>query len=585
MGVASCAAPQRGTGLRIPIHVCAIILAAAAANIACAQQAARAPQVDMNRIERTFETFQREQKRAKDAAVPLPRAALPSGSGDTRPLFKLKAVAVDGADLVAADQIAATYRPYLGKIVSQADLAAIAGKISNLYRATGYHLSRAIVPPQSIMGGRIRIRVIEGRITDIVVKGERTAQFGLRAVLEPAAAERPSRRQTLERQLLLVNDLPGVKIADTTVEEIGTASGRFRLVVYVETWRNYSALSLDNRGTAAVGPLQAYLSSSMNSAFVGGDTFGVNLSTVPNEPRELGFGRLFYNLPVGIDGARVGAIASYSEVRPGDERRAFDTRDQAESYEVRGSVIPLRSREASLWLSAAANFGNFTEKDVFGTAYRDHIRTVSLTADYQLHDAFDGWNYLTVTARQGLDIFDASQRGDPLLSRSDGSGTFSKLELYYTRYQKLSDIWSLKMSAAGQLASTPLLASQEFYLGAPFGRGFYGAEVSGDNAVAGSLELRFDQVLKHDYLKGYQLYSFIDRTVAWNFHSNGDALSLTLAGAGARLYLANDFQFGVEAAVPLEYRTPYEQPHDPRVFFYLSKVFRLCPGSIEMRCS
>ena len=539
----------------------------------------------MGRTERTFDALQREQRRAKDAAVPLPRAAIPSVSADTKPLFRLTAIAVDGANLIAADLIESAYRPYLGKTVSQADLVAIAGRISDLYREAGYHLSRAIVPPQDIKGGLIRIRVIEGRITDIVLKGERTAQFGVRSVLDPVAAESPARRQTLERQLLLVNDLPGVKIADTAVEEIGTATGRFRLIVQLETWLNFTALSLDNRGTAAVGPLQTYLATATNSSFIGGDTLGINVSTVPNDPRELGFGRLFYNLPIGIDGARIGAVASYSEVRPGDARRAVDTRDQAQSYEIRGGIIPIRSRETSLWLTGAANFGDFTEKDVYGLTYRDHIRTVSLTADYQTHDALDGWNYLTLTARQGLDIFGASNRGDPYLSRSDGSGTFSKLELYYTRYQKLTDIWSIKMSMAGQLASTPLLASQEFYLGSPFGRGFYGAEVSGDNAVAGSLELRYDQILKHDYLKGYQLYGFVDRSVAWNFHSNGDVLSLSLAGAGARIYLANDFQFGVEAAVPLEYRIPAEQSHDPRVFFYLSKTFKLCPGSAAMRCS
>jgi hemolysin activation/secretion protein len=355
--------------------------------------------------------------------------------------------------------------------------------------------------------------------------------------------------------------------------------------VYAETWSNYTALNMDNRGSAAVGPLQSYFASNFNSSFVGGDTLGVNLSTIPDNPRELGFGRLLYNAPVGIDGARIAAIASYSEVRPGDDRKDVDTRDRAGTFELRGSIVPIRTRESSLWLSAAASVGEFDENDLFGTNYRDHLRTVSLTADYQLHDTLDGWNYWTTTVRQGLDILGASQKGDPLLSRSDGSGTFSKLEAFYTRYQKLTDVWSLKMSFAGQLVSTPVLASEEFYLGSPFGRGYYAAEISGDNGIGGSLELRFDQTLKHDFFKGYQLYGYVDRTVAWNFHSDGDVLALSLVGAGARLYLANDLQVGVEAAVPLEYRTPFEQARNPRAFFYVSKVFKLCPGSTQMRCS
>ena len=575
---------QVGGGL-VALHACAIILSATLSCAAYAQQAAG--QLDPRQAEKKFDALQTEQKRLKETTpVPLPGAPGQSVSADTKPLFKLTRVIVQGGDLVSADQIAETYRPYLGKTVSRADLAAIAVKISDLYRDLGYHLTRAIVPPQDIENGRVRIQVIEGRIAEVVAKGNRADQFGVRQLLGIVAAENPSRRQTLERQLLLVNDLPGVRIADTALEEIGLGTGRFRLIVYVETWRNYTIVSLDDRGTRAIGPLELYLTSSLNSAFVAGDTFGLNLSTIPDTPKELGFGRVFYNLPIGLDGARVGAVASYSESRPGDERQLVDTRTQAETYEVRGSIVPLRTRDASLWLTSAVGLSETAERDVLSTHYRDHIRALTVTADYQNHDTLNGWNYLTVSARQGFNILGASQEGDPFLSRWDGSGTFSKLQFYYTRYQPLSDVWSLKMSTAGQLASRGLLASEEFYLWSPFGRGYYGTEASGDNAIAGSLELRFDQVLNNDYLKGYQLYSFVDRTVAWNFHSDDSGpLSLTLTGVGVRLYLAHDLQAGVEVALPLEYLTPTPQPRDVRVFFQLSKFFKLCPGSAQMHCT
>ncbi len=560
------------------------MLPATAPHPASAQQAARSPQPNLGRTERYFDILEGEQTRAKKPA-PLPGGVSPAVGGDTRPMFRLAGVAVEGATALPRDAIAATYQAYLGKTVSLADLATIASRISDLYRAAGYHLSRAIVPPQDVKDGRIRIRVIEGRIVDIVVNGERTAQFGLRAMLDPIAADSPSRRATLERALLLVNDLPGVRIADTAIEEIGTGSGRFRLIVTTVTWQNYTALGLDNRGTDAIGPLQSYFASSFNSSLVGGDTLGVNLSTIPDTPIELGFGRLFYNAPVGNDGARLGFVGSYGEQRPGDDRAAIDTVDRSGTFDLRGSIVPLRSRDQTLWLSAAFGIGEFYEDTMFGPNYRDHIRAASLTADYQLHDWLNGWNYWTVTARQGVPILGASEKDDPLLSRSDGSGTFSKLALFYTRYQPLSDIWSVKLSFAGQLVSTALLASEEFYLGTPFGRGFWGAEISGDNGVGGSIELRFDQVLKSDFLKGYQLYGYVDRTEAWNFHSNGEGLSLTLAGAGVRLYLPYDLQLGIEGAVPLEYHIPDQQPHDPRAFFSVSKIFKFCPGSLQMRCS
>jgi hypothetical protein len=62
-------------------------------------------------------------------------------------------------------------------------------------------------------------------------------------------------------------------------------------------------------------------------------------------------------------------------------------------------------------------------------------------------------------------------------------------------------------------------------------------------------------------------------------------LSLTLTVVGARFYLPEDLQAGVELAVPLEYHLPDEQPRDLRAFFYVSKVFKFCPGSAQMHCS
>jgi hemolysin activation/secretion protein len=549
-------------------------------------QTTQQPRLDPNQTEKNLDALQIEQKRSNKEALRLPKVATPEIKADPRPLFKLTAVSIEGARVIPGDDIAETYRPYIGRTVSQADLAAIAGKISDLYRDAGYHLSRAIVPPQDIKNGRIRIRVIEGKIAEIVVKGERAEQFGIRPLLDAIAAEHPSRLKTLERYLLLLNERPGVRVADTTLEEIGTATGSFRLTVYVETWRVYTALALDNWGASGVGPLQSYLTTAFNSYFISGDTLGLDLSTTPDATRELRFGRLFYETPAGTDGVHLGATAAYGEIQPGDDRRILNTHDYIEAFEFRGSITPLETRKSSLRLTATAGFSNDSETDALGTNYRDHVRTVGLRADYQLHDDLGGWNYLTLGVRQGINVFGASQKGDTLLSRSDGSGIFSKLEFSFTRYQKLTDAWSLKMSAAGQWASRPLLESQEFYLGGgAFGRGYDSGEVSGDNGIAGSLELRFDQELKHPFFKGYQLYSFIDRGTIWNIREGkDDSVSLSSVGAGVRLYIAEDLQAGGGIAFPLDYRSPTNLGRDPRVYFSVSKSFKFCPDRIDTRC-
>ncbi len=561
-----------------------LALTIAGTQVAFAQQANQ-PGFSPRQTEKYFENQSDQDSRTRPE-VTVPGIGRAVATADTKPLFVLHGVSVSGAQAIRQDSIAATYQAYLGKQVAQADLAAIAGAISDLYRSAGYHLSRAIVPPQDIQDGRAQIKVIEGSIVDAELKGDGSEQFGVRPMLGPVLAEHPSRLATLERQLLLINGRPGVRITDTALEEIGEATGRFRLIIVLKTWHIYTSFGLDNLGSSSVGPWQSYATGAFNSYLLPGDTLAMNLSTIANDPRELGFGRLSYDAPVGVDGARIGASALYSAVRPGDARRLYNDITTTEAFEIRGSIIPLQSQASTLTLTAAAGFSNVSEHDVFGPIYNDHIRTASLTSDYRLQDRFGGTNYATLTYRQGLDIFGASRFGDDLLSRDGARADFSVLNFWYTRYQTLNDAWSVKLSAASQTASGPLFTSQQFYLGgAAFGRGYGAAEISGDNGLAGSFELRFDQRLNFRYWSGYQIYGFADAGAVWNDgYRLNDGLSLTSAGAGVRLFLWDDLQADLGVAVPLSYRAPDNTRRSARFLFTLSSALKLCPERGRANC-
>ena len=558
--------------------LCAALILAATST-AQAQQANQ-PGFDPRQPEKHFDNLQsgRAQPPSR-STLRMPSLATQESVADTRPQFVLRGVSLQGASAIAPEQLATTYQPYLGKQVSQADLAAIAAAITEAYRTAGFHLSRAIIPPQDVAGGQLRVQVIEGSIIEVSFKGDGAEQFGVRPMLAPVLAEHPSRLATLERQLLLINGSPGVRIIDSSLEEIGPPSGNFRLVLRLKTWHVFTAFGLDNLGSSAVGPWQSYATGALNSYLLPGDTLAVNLSTAANDPRQLGFGRLSYDAPVGTDGSRIGASALYSQVRPGDDRRLFNDNTVTEGLELHGSIVPLQSQRSSLVLTAAAGFSNVREKDLFGTAYDDHIRTVGLTSDYRLQDGFGGSNFATLSWRQGLDIFGASHFGDSLLSRDGASADFSVLDFWFTRYQALSDAWSVKLSMASQTASGPLFTSQQFYLGgAAFGRGYGNAEISGDNGLAGSFELRFDQSVNWRYLAGYQLYSFVDAGAVWNDgYTIGDGLALTSAGGGVRLFLWDALQADIGVAFPLSYRAPDNSTRSARLLFSLSNAIKLCP--------
>jgi len=565
-----------------PLALAATVMLPLAVSAANAEQVSP-PAFDTRQTEKYFDDLQAR----RDPALPLnvPRVAAPVAGEAGKPLFVLRSVVLTGASALTETELVESYRPFVGKPVSQADLAAIASAISDRYRAAGYHLSRAIVPPQDIKNGRVRIQVIEGSITEVSLKGEGAEQFGIRPMLDPVLAEQPSRFATLERQLLLINGRAGVRIADSAIEEIGGPTGKFRLVLQMQVWHVYGFAGVDNLGSSTVGPWQSYATAAFNSYLTPGDTLAVNLSTTPGDVRELKFVRLSYDTPIGTDGARVGASALYSEVRPGDFRRQYNDNTVTEGVELHASITPIQTQHASLVLTVAAGFLDATERSVFGTLYQDHVRTLTFTSDYHWDDQLSGDNYFTMSYRQGLDVFGAGSPVD-LSSRDGASPGFSVLNAWFTRYQSLTAGWSIKLAGAAQFASGPLFSSQQFYLGGfAFGRGYGSAEISGDNGVAGTFELRYDQALNWAYLNGYQLYGFVDAGLAWNDgYQPWDGIALTSAGAGVRFNFINDLHADLSVAFPLSYRAPDNDTRSARFLVSLSTALKLCPQRGQGHC-
>src|SRR5262245_1864933 len=130
-------------------------------------QQASSPGFDVRQTERRFEAQDYGQAPGGRRGVAVPRVARGEAQADPTPLFVLRNVSLTGAHAIAPDQLAGAWRPFIGKKVSQVDLASIVAAIGDVYRAAGFHLCRAIVPPQDIADGSVRIQVIEGAISEV----------------------------------------------------------------------------------------------------------------------------------------------------------------------------------------------------------------------------------------------------------------------------------------------------------------------------------------------------------------------------------------------------------------------------------
>ena len=520
-----------------------------------------------------FEQKARERARRKPAPSGLPDFAAGQPGADRKPLFVMKAVSIVGATAVSHEDIARIYAPFLRRPVSQADLLKITEGITEIYRQKGYALSRALIPPQDVKDGRVMVKVVEGYIGDILIEGDDRRRFGAQEMLQPITAERPLRLATFERTLLLLSDTPGVRIKDTILKEVGEATGRFRLVVQLETWSVSANVDLDNRGASDTGPLQSFITTAVNSAAVKGDIWALNVLTVPNSPEELVYVGGVVDFPLNTNGARIGLKGSHSDIRPDGAKGLLGTRTKTDELGVYAGTRVLRTREVSLGLGASANVRHAEENDTTGLIYDDHVRALGLTADLQIHDKYQGSTYLVVGVRQG--------HGEPgsvgfALSRADAEGSFLKAYWNATRLQGLGGAWSALLSTSGQLASSPLLLSEQFYIGGPLlGRAYAAGALSGDSGLTGLLEIRFDQKLEIGPLLGYQLYAFIDAGIVWT-RGSAEHESLSSVGAGVRFALQDGYRMGFEVAVPVEQHSLTSVDEGTRFFFSLSKSFKGC---------
>ena len=151
------------------------------------------------RAERQFEAKANEAKR-RPSAVQATGSDTSQPAGGKEPLFVLQSVTVAGATVFASDTFVLDYRAFLGTRVSEQDLAHIVQSITERYRQNGYSLSRAVLLPQDIRKGHVRITVVEGGVDDIVLKGDQARRFGVQRQLELIRTQRPLKLATLERR-------------------------------------------------------------------------------------------------------------------------------------------------------------------------------------------------------------------------------------------------------------------------------------------------------------------------------------------------------------------------------------------------
>jgi hemolysin activation/secretion protein len=118
---------------------------------------------------------------------------------------------VEGSTAYPAPQLAAITAGLVGPAIPVARIEAARVALLNLYREDGYALTTvtATIDPR----GALRFTVVEGRIADVKLEGD-IGPAGVQVLrfLRHLTEARPIDTATLERWLLLAQDVPGITL-------------------------------------------------------------------------------------------------------------------------------------------------------------------------------------------------------------------------------------------------------------------------------------------------------------------------------------------------------------------------------------
>jgi hemolysin activation/secretion protein len=509
----------------------------------------------------------RVEQDSKRAPLPAPRQEVirlersrfaeqaPPGAAQTRLL--LASVTLHGNSVLGTAELAPLWAPLLGREISLDQVFALAARISAAYRARGYVLSQAIVPQQDMRadGAALRIEILEGYIAQVTYAGIAPARVD--GYFAPVLAEKPLRLATLERSLLLVNELGGVNAQANL--KAGTVPNASDLALVVAPTPGVLSLSVHNRSTPAQGRARYEASAELYDRLGLFERHSLRLIGSGDERLKL----FAYGLeaPLGSSGLKFQLNASVSRSQPTSVLGNIDTRSNNLAFTLSYPLV--RSRQTNVALRAAlSGANNSSDSALTSAASEDHLRALRLGVGADYADDVGGISMADAEWSKGLDRFGATEASPGYLPNP----TFGKLALYAARLQHLRADWSLLFAASGQYSDDALATAEQLGLGGDtFLRAYDPSEAIGEKGYAAKVELRYNFQLGAAQSTAY---AYADRGAVRRKQAAGPDLRFPLSAAGVGLRFSGPARIKgyLEVAKPLHRIVASEGNKKARLF-------------------
>lgn len=523
------------------------------------QDRARQTQEDAQRLEQQVE----KPKETSDIEEKAPRET--PGSPNTQKI-SVRNINVAGVTLFPADQIKAITGQHENRELTLKELQQIADRITDLYRQKGYVTSRAYVPPQKIEQGSIEIKVIEARIGDIQIRGNRFFSAAIIGRYLTFKKGEVFDYIDLKRSLQKINEHP-----DRNVKAVltpGKSAGSTDVLLEVkDTLPVHIGFGYDNFLSCFLRR-NDYIATFTHNNLLGQDdilTFQYNRGDANDYYYYSA--RYLYPVTRGLD---MGIFYARSKMRLGKEYTDVDSRGKSKMFGLYGSQNLIKNDDLKFGLT----FG-FDYKDVYNflsgsVSSKDRLRIARVGFDFDLADNF-GRSIITDDFNYGIPGIMGGTKAnlistDMPTSRAGSDGQFLKNTLNLLRLQRL--IWGSTLLWKNQLQFSPsvLCATEQFQVGGPANnRGYPPAEAVGDRGYAMSWELAMPlyfipRSARFLYLKtrvydAFRFVGFYDwANVNLRKLQPGDKKNRTFrsAGCGIRLNLRENFFGRYEIGWPLD---------------------------------
>jgi len=483
-------------------------------------------------------------------------AALPAPAQDLSERPFVRGFRVVGNSVVPRSEIEAALAPFVGRRLAAEDLISARDALTRLYLDHGYATSGAYLPDQRVSDGIVELRVEEGRLEDVHVRGAKHLRPGVLRARLLRRADGPLDLEGLRDALQELQEGPLLERVRAMLVP-GTRPGRSQLELEVAEGRQtFASLSADNGQSPSVGSERGELHMQHYNLLGLGDE--LDLATGLTRGQRSYEAR--FSVPLGTRETLLDLRWHTSHADVVEE--PFDALDIASRSRVLSAGLrhPLYLGPSSLlWLGLEAELirsRTYLEDQRFGFApgsRRGEIQLSVLRATQEwIARGLDDVLAARSTLSLGIDAFGATDVGN---GAPDGTFFAWLGQLQWAhRFEGWLGGAELVARADLQLTPDPLLSPERFALGGAHSvRGYRENQLIRDNAAIGSLELRLPLVRSLDGGDRLQLATFVDLGHGWDHRSTAGPKTLGAAGLGLRWRLGENGLASAYWGIPLRH--------------------------------